>query len=75
MGTPAKSLIEISSVVPEFPPTGGLVLRIHAKKSPDVAIKQLRLKLVGEEFWQALSTILGASLVATFKLTMHPITI
>lgn len=38
----------------------------------DFVPKNIRMRMIGDEFWAALARALGPKLVATFKLTFHP---
>jgi len=70
-----KCKLELLSFHAELPDTGGICVRIRAKKEPEFSFKQVRLKLVGEVLWKILSHVIGASVIATFRLAVHPISL
>jgi hypothetical protein len=57
----------------ELLPNGKFLLRLDAIKPKDLIVKQARLKIVGEDMWKALTSMLGGAVVASFKLAFHPL--
>lgn len=39
----------------------------------DFVLKQARLRIIGEDFWKEIGKIIGKNILATFRLTVHPI--
>ncbi len=50
-----------------FDRTISLFRSIHISMFLDLTVKQVRLKIIGEHFWQTLSDVIGGKIVATFK--------
>ena len=50
----------------------GMLFLIRGNKMSDFSIKQAKLYLEGERFWNALKEIYGAATVAAAKVLMHP---
>eukprot|EP01118_Nematostelium_gracile_P018691 TRINITY_DN8404_c0_g1_i1.p1 TRINITY_DN8404_c0_g1~~TRINITY_DN8404_c0_g1_i1.p1 ORF type:complete len:536 (-),score=171.64 TRINITY_DN8404_c0_g1_i1:7-1614(-) len=65
--------IRLESVIPQFPPGGGLILSAKGTKDAAFVFKSSRIKIEGDQFWKSLSNVLGSKMVATFKLAVHPV--
>jgi len=69
--------LNVESVVMEIGPAEehGIRVTVKATKPVELELKDFRLHIEGKRFWNALKKRVGAGLVSTFKLTMHPLNI
>ena len=51
----------------------GVAIRLRGAKPARLAVERATLEIDGDAFWAALERIAGASLVAFFRATMHPL--
>jgi len=56
----------------ELPEEGGFVLKVCLQKPRDFIPRQIRLRVIGDEFWRVLGKVMGSSIVTTFRHALHP---
>eukprot|EP01119_Soliformovum_irregulare_P009854 TRINITY_DN2371_c0_g1_i4.p1 TRINITY_DN2371_c0_g1~~TRINITY_DN2371_c0_g1_i4.p1 ORF type:complete len:1908 (-),score=505.85 TRINITY_DN2371_c0_g1_i4:139-5538(-) len=53
----------------------GIQIRISGKKPENFTLKEARLSIEGDKFWDVLSSALGSAVVAGFKFSFHPVSL
>jgi len=51
----------------------GISVQINGTKSRDFTIRQARLVIEGNQFWDTLGNLLGSVIMSTFRHTLHPV--
>lgn len=69
--------LKLTSLVPHFIANEkhGFAIEVRAKKPIDLAIRQARMKICGEQFWTTLSSAMGPLRISVFRNMYHPVTL